>query len=177
MSSLILGYLFIFFARIMDMSLDTLRVILIVKGKRAIGALLGFVEVLIWLAVIRVIFADPNKMNIGNMIAYASGFAAGNYIGGFLEELIAIGKVSVQVVLNRCDDEITNKIRESGFAVSSIECKGKQGLKTLLIIQVHRKQMKKLCIVINEIDPGAFITVLDTAKTINGYFGVGRKKL
>ena len=168
MTEMILGYVFIFIARIVDMSLDTLRVILIVKGRRFIGACLGFIEVLIWLSVIRVIFTELD--NIGNMIAYAAGFATGNYIGSMLEEMIALGKVSVQVVLNRCDDEVTNMIRESGFGVSAIECKGKQGLKTLLIIQVNRKQLKHLNKLIEQIDPCAFITILETKKTMNGYF-------
>lgn len=168
MTGVILGYFIIFFARIMDMSLDTVRVILIVKGKRAIGAALGFFQVLIWLAVIKMIFSQLD--NVGNMIAYAAGFAAGNYIGSLIEEAIALGDVSVQVVLNRFDDEVTDIIRDSGFGVSSIECKGKQGMKTLLIIQIHRKQLKKLNCLIKQIDSNAFITVLETRKVMNGYF-------
>ncbi len=167
-TGMILGYLFIFFARILDMSLDTVRIILIVKGKRLIGAMLGFVTAMIWLVVIRLIFTELD--NIGNMIAYAAGFATGNYIGSIFEEMIGLGDISVQVILNRCDDEVTNMIRESGFGVSAIECKGKQGLKTLLIIQIHRKQLKKLNRLIKKIDPCAFVTIMDTRKIVNGYF-------
>lgn len=168
------GYLFIFFARICDMSLDTIRVLCIVKGRKLLGSILGFFQVLIWLVVIKKVLSEVDS--VGYMIAYAAGFAAGNYIGSVLEELIALGKVSVQVITSKYENIFAERIREAGFGVSSVECMGKYGQKTLLIIEIERKHLKKLFRLLNELDAEAFVSVFDINKTKNGFFGIGSKK-
>jgi hypothetical protein len=93
----ILGYLLIFFARLADVSLATFRMIMVIRGKRIIAACIGFVEATIYiLAVGKVLSAMNNPLNI---LAYALGFATGNYVGIFLEEKMALGSIIVQVIL------------------------------------------------------------------------------
>lgn len=173
MLGILWGYLFVFFARICDMTLDTFRVLCIVKGRKLLGSCLGFFQVLIWLVVIKKVLSEMDSA--GYMIAYAAGFAAGNYVGSVLDEVIALGKVSVQVITSRYDNIFSEKIREAGFGVSSVDCMGKCGLKTLLIIEIEKKHLRKLFRLLNELDSEAFVSVFDINRTKNGFFGTGSK--
>lgn len=87
--------LFIFFARVIDMSLATMRMILVFRGRRLEGAALGFIEVTVYITALSRIVGSIN--NISNLIAYSSGFAAGTLVGGYIEEKLALGLLTVHV--------------------------------------------------------------------------------
>ena len=115
----ILGYLLIFLARLVDVSLGTIRMIMVVRGKRIVAALVGFMEVTIYLlAISRVLSRMDNPFNV---LAYALGYATGNYVGIFLEEKMALGNIIVQVILEHEVDELVEKLRDNGFGVTVVE--------------------------------------------------------
>jgi uncharacterized protein YebE (UPF0316 family) len=171
---LLLGYLFIFFARLTDVSMATIRMIMVVRGKRLVAALIGFFEVTIYvLAIGRVLNGLNNPINI---LVYASGFATGNYMGIFLEEKLAIGNILVQVISDHEVMRLVEILRGKGFGVTVVEGYGRQGIRHLLNITLQRKNLHNLYEIIEEHDKNAFITVMDTRSIRGGYFSSGKKK-
>ena len=79
----------IFFGRIIDVSLGTLRIIFVSKGEKYIAPIIGFFEVLIWIVVISEIFSRANDVTA--YLSYAAGYASGNFIGILIEQKIAFG--------------------------------------------------------------------------------------
>ena len=171
--SIILQALFIFFARILDVSIGTLRTILLVKGNRRIAAVLGFFEVMIYLVVLGKVVGNMNEPIL--IIAYGLGYASGNIIGGKIEEKLSLGRVSAGVVLKENCDEVVQSLRDEGFGVTIFEGMGLEGKSYMLNIILERRQIQKLNKAVYKIDPNAFITVTDIRSSVGGHF-VPKKK-
>lgn len=171
----ILGYLFIFFARIMDVSMSTIRTLMVVQGRKVQAAIIGFFEVIIYVVVLGKVVSELN--NIGNILAYALGFACGNYVGITLEEKIALGNLSAQVITN-CDkkEELLTELRNKGFGVTVIQGLGKEGTRDILNITLNRRDLENLREILNSYDDDAFITVSSTKPINGGYFSTIKKK-
>lgn len=135
----------IFITRIVDVSLGTFVTVLTVKNKRLIATLIGFIDVIIWFMVVReALNAKINSIWIA--LSYAGGYAAGTFIGATLSNVLINGKISVQVVLNYLASDEIEKIRDAGFAVSQVECTGKDNVKkSMLFIEAEKapKRFKK----------------------------------
>ena len=149
--------LFIFLARICDVSLDTLRIIFISKGYKFVAPVIGFFEILIWIVVITRIM--QNLDNWLCYVAYAGGFATGNYIGMLLDEKLAIGYEMVRVITKKDAHELTNALRKAGYGVTSVDAMGMQGEVGILYIVINRKKLSEIIGMINEYNPNAFYTI------------------
>lgn len=165
---LLFGYLFIFFAKVADVTLATIRMIMVVKGRRIQAALIGFVEIIIYVLAIGKVLSGLD--NIMNVIAYASGFATGSYLGIYVEEKMALGEIIVQVVPKEDSMKLVEKFREEGFGVTVVEGYGRVGMQHLLNIMIQRKNLNKLYKILDEYDPKAFVTVTDARAIKGGYF-------
>lgn len=166
---LFLTCLIIIVVRIIDVSLGTVRMVLSVRGKKALGSIIGFVEVLIWFLIVReALTAEGSSLWIA--ISYATGFGLGTYIGVWLEEKLAIGNVSIQVIIKGLKSDLVKIIRDAGFAVSTIITEGKDQKNLMLIIEVNRKEIKQALAVVYKTFPDAFVTVSDTKLVTGGYF-------
>lgn len=173
MSQLILGSLFIFLARVTDVSMATIRTLMIVRGKGLYAAMIGFFEVIIYiLALSRVVNSLDKPLNL---IVYALGFSTGNYLGSYLEEKMALGNISAQIIPTVNSLELADDLREEGFGVTVIEGMGKAGLKKLLLVSLKRRDLHRLLDMIEEIDKDSFITIMDARTTRGGYFKKRRK--
>lgn len=167
-------YIFIVFAKIIEVSLATIRIVLITKGERKIGAIIAFFEVSLWVvlvsSVLDNIMGDPLRI-----IAYALGFSVGNYLGSLIEEKIGIGLAEMQVI---CSEEtgmgVANFLREKGYAVTVIEGVGQKRKRHILLLYVSRKKIRPLSELVKSHDAEAVITVSDK-KAIYGGFGMLRK--
>jgi len=149
--------LFIFLARICDVSLDTLRIIFISKGYKIVAPVIGFFEVLIWIVVItRVI---QNLDNWICYVAYAGGFATGNFVGMLLDEKLAFGYEMVRVITKKDAHELTNALRAAGYGVTSVNAMGMQGEVGILYIVINRKKLREVIGMIHEYNPNAFYTI------------------
>lgn len=158
----------VFLVRIVDVTLGTIRTMFTVKGKRLIASLFGFVEVLIWFLIVREALQTDDK-SIFVAIAYALGFATGTYFGGFLSSVLIKGKIAVQVFTE--NTEIVDILREKGYAVTVMDCKGyNTKSKYMLYIGVDKKKERELRKIIEVIDPHAFIVENETNYVENGYF-------
>ena len=163
-------YVIIFFAKIIEVSISTIRLVFISKGERVKGAILGFVEIMIWLIVVSSVLNNITEDPI-KMLIYAAAFSLGNYLGVTIESKIAIGLSSIQVVVSEKDGEILADIlREQGYGVTIIEGKGKNdSIKNLLFIQLKRKKIPVAVKLIKQNYPEAYITVNDIKSMVGGY--------
>jgi uncharacterized protein YebE (UPF0316 family) len=166
--SIIFNFLFIFFARVIDVSLLTVRTLLLVRGKKYIAAVLGFFEVTIYIVALgKVMSALDNWVNI---MAYSLGFAAGNIVGSVIENKMAIGTIIVRIVPKKtCDEELAEKLRSMGFGVTMIEGIGKNGPVCMLDTTLHRKELPVLMDYLKKTDAEAFVTISDARETRGGY--------
>ncbi len=156
--------LFIFLARIVDVSLGTLRIIFVTKGMRHIAPLVGFVEVLIWIIAISRIM--QNLDNWLCYIAYAAGFASGNFMGMLIEEKLAIGHEMVRVITRRDATNLINELREKGYGVTSVKAEGIDGKVAVIYLIVRRSMIKEVLGIINKNNPRALYTV-EAIKYVN----------
>ena len=168
--SLILLCLKIFFARILDVSLATVRTMLTVKGKSKTAAFVGFIEIIIWFLVVRTAF-NSDEAGIILAIAYAGGFAAGTFIGGLISSKLIKGTVTVQIVTSGKDDDLIAAIRNAGFAVTVVDVNESEysGERYMLFSQIASDRLDEFKALVNEKDKKAFIIVQESKYVYNGF--------
>jgi len=173
MAVIVGGYLLIFFARVCDVSLQTIRMLMVVRGQKLYAAMIGFVEVIVYILALGKIFSDLN--NPLNLFFYALGFATGNYVGTYLEEKMAVGILTVQVITLKEPLEFTEVLRDKGYGVTVISGEGRQGKRYILQIIIKRKLFGELRKEIDAWDEDTFWTILDARSTKGGVFSQVRK--
>ena len=149
----------IMLARVMDVSLDTIRVIMVAKGYRNLAPFVGFFQSLIWLITITRIMA--NLDNWLTYIGYAVGFGLGNYVGMILEGKLALGYELVRVITRKGADDLINGLREKGFPVTTLAGMGREGEVGVLYIIIRRKVLSDVIDIIQKYNPNAFYTIED----------------
>nr|WP_319474318.1 DUF5698 domain-containing protein [uncultured Sphaerochaeta sp.] len=150
--------LMIFLARVLDVSLGTLRHALVIRGKKALTFVIAFVESIIWVfAVSRVIndLSDPLMA-----IAFAFGFAAGTFVGITLESMLKIGDQVVKVFTQK-GSAVAQLLRDQGFRVTEFQGNGRDGTIYLLFVQVPRRSVKQVMKLTRSIDPTCYLVVED----------------
>jgi len=170
----LIGYLLIFMAKVSDVSLATIRMIMVVKGKRIHAAVIGFVEVSIWILAVGTVLSNLDDPI--NVIMYASGFATGNYVGIMIEEKMALGSLVVQVISFKKAEELVAILRDEGYGVTVVEGYGRNGINHLLNVTIQRKQLGRLNQLLDEHDQKAFVTVMDTRAIKGGFFSRLKRK-
>ncbi|SKC92491.1 DUF2179 domain-containing protein [Maledivibacter halophilus] len=172
---MLLGYLFIFIARVADVSLFTIRMLFIVRGKRVQAALLGFVEVIIYITALGKVVSGLSDYR--NLLVYALGYACGNIVGSFLEEKLAIGKITAQIVCSHCDGKIlAENLRDEGFGVTVVEGEGRDGKRYILNVMMNRKNIKKLYNILDQLEKRPVVTVFDIKSIKGGYFAKMKRR-
>jgi uncharacterized protein YebE (UPF0316 family) len=162
--------LLVFFARVIDVSLGTLRIIFISRGKKYLAPLLGFVEVFIWIAVVAQIVRGVN--DLAAYFAYAAGFAAGNFVGMFIEERLAMGTQVIRIIVPSDADELTTNLSVAGYGVTGVDGQGANGPVKLIYTVVKRKDLPVVLAVIHRTHPHAFLSIEDVRSTQEGIFPV-----
>jgi len=158
----------IFFARVFDVTLGTIRIIFVSRGRRRLAPLLGFFEVLIWIVVIGQLVQHLHSVTA--YIGYASGFAAGNYFGMWLEERLAIGTYILRVIVPENSDHLAKLIHDAGYGVTQVEAMGSYGPVMLIYTVVKRKHISQAMSIIHQSAPNAFITVEEVRSSEKGFF-------
>ncbi|MFH1424274.1 MAG: DUF2179 domain-containing protein [archaeon] len=151
--------LLIFLARVVDVSMGTMRIIFVAKGFKNLAPVIGFFEVLIWLVALTQIM--QNLTNIFCYLAYAGGFAFGTFIGIYMEERIAFGTLLVRVITKSDATELIEILKEAGYGVTVSEAQGTSGLVHVIYIVVIRKDIRHLTSLIRKQNPNAFYTLED----------------
>jgi len=162
----------IFVARILDVSIGTIRIIIVSRGNRLLAPLLGFFEVLIWILAMGEIL--QNLDNWVCYIAYAGGFAAGKYIGMLLEERLAIGTLVFRIITQKDTTPLVSALYKEGYGVTEIDAKGKFSKVNVIYIILKRKKLQQVQSIIQQYNPSAFYTVEDIRNAQYGVFPVNR---
>ncbi len=148
---------YIFFARILDVSIGTVRIVLISRGYRYVAPIFGFFEVLIWLTAISKALASLE--NIYSYLIYAAGFAAGNYVGMLLEEKLPFGFKSIRVITSKEVSALPLMLREEGYGVTISDGMGLKGPVSIIYSLVQKKSLNHFLEIVNIMEPNAFITI------------------
>ena len=162
--------LLIFVLRVIYMSLDTLRFLFIMRGKKWTVWTLGFFEAAIFILTIAYVLSDTS--NVFNLLAYSAGFSTGNVVGMWIEERMAIGFAEVRVISSRWGSAIRDLLRDHDYAVTEIPARGKDGMVTMLTCSIRRKEIKKVEKLVHQIDEDAFVTTEDIVQVHRGFWGM-----
>jgi uncharacterized protein YebE (UPF0316 family) len=151
------GPLVILGLRVVDVSLDTMRVLSAVRGQRWVAAGLGFFQALIWIVVVgnAIRYID----SVWHVLGYAAGFAAGTLVGVSIEQALAYGLATIRVVSRDGGTEIAEALRERGYGVTEIGGQGRDGQVAILNSVVQRQDLEEVMRIVDRWDPSAFVTV------------------
>ena len=160
--------LLIFCARICDVTLQTVRIILLSSGRKNLAPVLGFFEVLIWIVVISQLVR--NLATLTGYLAYAAGFATGTMTGIWLEQKLGIGFLLVRVITVHDATDLIARLRAGGFGVTEVAAQGATGRAHLIYTAIRRKHLHDVLTVINEVDPTGFVSVETISAANQGTF-------
>lgn len=149
--------LLIFVARICDVSINTIRIIYMLGGRRLTATLLGFFEAFIWLLVIREIFKHLDNWLC--YVAYPAGFACGIFVGMIIEEKIAYGKVIVRIITRKDVNQLIQYLNSQQFRFTKVEAEGPDGKENLVFTVLDRERLDDLLNKLKELIPTAFYTI------------------
>lgn len=166
--TLIIIPLLIFLARVTDVSLGTIRVIFVSKGLKYLAPVVGFFEVLIWLMAIGQIM--NNLTNYLCYVAYAAGFATGNYVGIIIAEKLSLGVVLLRVITQKDALELIQSFSSEKYGVTCVDGYGAQGKVNVIFTIVPRKEISKVIALIKKFNPKAFYTIEDVDFVEKGIF-------
>lgn len=163
--------LLIFFSRIIDVTIGTIRIIFVSRGKKYLAPVLGFFEVLVWIMAISQIMQNLN--NFVCYFAYAAGFATGTFVGIIIEEKLAIGTLVIRVIVDKNECELKERLSKSGFGVTVVDAKGKNGDVKIIYTIIKRKELQEVVRIIEECNSKAFYSIEDARKVNQGIFRTG----
>ena len=169
-SSVFIGCLIICVAKILEITIQSMKTVFLVKGNRFIAAFLAFIECLVWACVVSSILTDL-QAHPSWLIAYCLGYALGIYLGGLVENIIAIGTTNVEIMVN---DENTIKVEEflksNNFGFTIFKGQGSKEAVNMILIVVPRKKVKKLLEKIRLLCDGhVFEVTSEVSKFVGGY--------
>lgn len=165
--------LLIFFARICDVTLGTLRVMFVSRGLKWLAPVVGFFEVLIWITAIAQIMR--NLDNWVSYVAYAAGYGLGTFVGMHIEGRLALGSVLVRVIPQRDAQALIERLREENFGVTTVDGTGAKGPVTVLFTLVRRSDLPQVLKLVRTFNPRAFFTIEDVRGLSEGIFPVSRR--
>ncbi len=158
--------LLIFLARLTDVSLGTVRIILVARGMRRLAPFIGFFEVLVWLAAITQVMQHLDRPL--SYVAYAAGFATGTYVGIRFEERLGLGLLAVRVITEEDASGLIEQLRAARFGVTSFAARGLRGRVRLFFTVIHRKHLDRVMEIVRRAQPAAFVSVSDVRMAEEG---------
>lgn len=152
--------IFIFLARIIDVSISTIRIIFLGKGFRKFAAILGFIESVVWITAISQIMQNLN--NPVYYLFWGLGFAAGTYIGMVIESRLAMGQVVVRIITRHDAAELSEFLFSKRYSITSVDAKGTlaDNVKIMFLV-IQRQQIPEVVSIIKQYNPHAIYTVED----------------
>ncbi len=158
----------IFTLRVADMSLDTLRVLSVMRGRRLTAWIFGFFQSTLF--VIAFTHVLSNLDNPLNIVGYAAGFATGNVVGITLEGRLAFGFVNIRIISPRRGVKLAEALRDAGFAVTEVAGRGRDGTVDVLYCSARRRDVPKIETIIQSLDEQAFLVTEDVRSTRRGFW-------
>lgn len=160
----------IFLSRIVDVTIGTIRIVMVSKGHKTWAPVLGFFEVFIWLvAITRII------QNLDNWLcyfAYAGGFATGNYIGLIIEEKMAIGIVKIQIITRKEAGNLISNLKAAGYGITHHDASGANENVSIIYSIINRNEIHKVEEIVKQTNPRAFYSIEDVKSVSHSVFPV-----
>ncbi|MDI9370101.1 MAG: hypothetical protein GX181_09035 [Synergistaceae bacterium] len=170
----LLGLFLLFCARIVDVSCGTVRILFLVRGRRALAALIGFFEVMIYLTALGRIIGGGRELTLIQMLVYCAGFSTGNYVGSLLEEKLMNAYSFLELIMER--NEETNRmidaIRADGFGATVLYGRGRDGVRTIVKVICRRKDIP---VIVAHTKNKGFICITDVKGCSGGQFRMMKK--
>jgi uncharacterized protein YebE (UPF0316 family) len=158
----------IFLARVVDVTIGTIRIIFLNRGSRYMAPVLGFFEVFIWLLAIRQVLA--NLSNIFCYIGYAAGFAMGNYIGMLIDNKLAIGRLILRIIIQTDPEKLLNSFKRKSIGVTEVAARGSRGQVRIIYTVINRIDLDRALSSIHKYNPNAFYTIESVLTAKEGIF-------
>jgi uncharacterized protein YebE (UPF0316 family) len=170
----IIGLLLVFFARIIDVSCSTIRILFLVRGKRLMAATIGFFEIMIYLTALSRIMGGGREMTFIQMVVYCAGFSAGTFMGSLLEERLMNAFVLLEIIMENTPEtgEVIENIRADGFGATVIHGAGRDGVKIIAKVICRRSDIAAITA---HTRGRGFICITDVKGCSGGYFRMQRK--
>ncbi|MDP2623954.1 MAG: DUF5698 domain-containing protein [Actinomycetota bacterium] len=149
----------IFLLRIGDVSIASVRIVTLMRGRIGLAALLGFFEALFWVSAAAIVFS--NLDNPVRIVAFAGGFAAGTLLGGHIERWLAMGTALIRIVAPVETPSVANALRSNGFPVTVVNAEGRDGEVRVTFLVLPRRRTKTALGIVQDTNPAAFVTVED----------------
>jgi uncharacterized protein YebE (UPF0316 family) len=165
----VLAGLFVFAMRVTDMSLDTLRMLFVMRGRKLLAGALGTIQAAVFILAVGAALRGP--LNFWTVSGYAIGFGVGVVVGMMVEERLALGHVMFRIYSPAYGADIARALRKAGYAVTDFVAHGRDGRITVVNSVVARKDAPAVRAIIDQVDAQAFITVDDARPLRRGYFG------
>lgn len=165
-------YFFIFFGKIAEVTVSTLRIVLINRGERGIGSAVAIIEITLWIFITGTVLANFQSDYL-KVVVFVLAFSVGNFLGSWLDEKLAFGLCSLQAVVQDSSDAamLSNVLRENGFGVTVLNARGKgESDRYILSIMLKRKLVKEALTIIHKNCKDTFVTVSDVKSQKGGYF-------
>ncbi|MCC6191587.1 MAG: DUF2179 domain-containing protein [Anaerolineales bacterium] len=167
MSPIIAG-LFIFSMRVIDMSLDTVRLLFVMRGRRLLAGLIGALQAAVFIVAVSTALRGP--LNAWTVLGYASGYGLGVILGMVAEERLAIGFAMFRIYSPARGAALAAVLRAAGHAATEFTAQGKDGTVTVINAAVPRKEIPTVRALIDSVDEHAFVTVDEVRPLRRGYF-------
>jgi uncharacterized protein YebE (UPF0316 family) len=169
MTEVVQAALIVFALRLVDITLYTLRIFMVVRGRKGMAWLFGFFQAFVFVNAMRMVLSDLG--NWWKILGYAAGFATGMILGMWIEGRLAIGYTHLQVISSRHGAELCEHLRGAGYGVTEFSGMGKDGVVTILDCNIQRKNSVRITEIIQEIDPDAFVTAEAVRSVRRGFWG------
>ena len=160
--------LLIFFARVFDVTLGTLRIIFTSRGLRNLAPVLGFVETFVWIMAVSSLV--KHAQNVAAFVGYAGGFAMGTFVGMMIESRLAMGTLTIRAIIRRDPKELIETLYNAGFGVTSVDGQGSSGEVKIIYSTVKRADLPAIIDIFHQTLPGAFLSVEEVRSTEQGVF-------
>lgn len=160
----------IFLARCTDVTIGVFRILMVVKGRKVIAAVLGFFEVMVFISVMNIIMGGGKSLSVPELLAYCGGFAAGNILGSFLESKLMAAYVMAEIIAeeNERSGDLIAKLREAGFGTTVLTGAGRAGPRLVIKVVCSRKHVRRVQDIAGQF--GAFLYIADIKGVSGGFF-------
>ena len=156
-------YILIFLAKLLEVAITTVRVVLTSRGNRLISSMLAAVEISIWIVVASTVLLGITEDPL-RAVAYCIAYVVGIYIGIVVEDKLALGLAQIEIIAQyESAKHITNMLRENGYGATTFDCDGMEGHKLSIILKIRRKDIPKTVDFLKNLDV-QFVTITDIKK-------------
>jgi uncharacterized protein YebE (UPF0316 family) len=163
----------IFISRVFDVSIGTLRIVFVSRGKKFLAPFLGFFEILIWVTAMGQIMQNLDSWIC--YVAYAGGFAVGSYVGLIIEERLALGTLIVRVILTKDEGLLKDRLSTAGYGVTVVNAEGASGEVYIVYTIIKRKKLQDVLDIIHQCNSKAFYSIEDARIVSRGIFPRSKK--